>query len=443
MALPIIIIHLNDSGYLLYALAQAKKYNPQSDIILLGNDRNNRYKFVAHENVYDYSQEALEFAKVYKHFNTNLLEFERLCFQRWFVLKNFLETYNIEKCLCIDSDVMLFVDVTEEQKKIADFDFTLSLGQSPHCMFINSRAALENFCDFVFNIYTDSSLLQIMESRFQQCTRNNIGGGASDMTAFKEFWNRKGANIYEMSTIRENSKYDHNINMSEGFQVYGGIKNIYLIEEEPFCNCINTEQKIRFNSIHFQGDAKKYMQDYYSGEIFIKEGRKWQIQKYKPVHQEKYDTERVSDSSAFESEDLDKNYVVLPFQLKANNFIVFPDWSQPEETISLDLEQVIKAIATRPNSNQIALLIDSSNIPDEDAVFVLSSVTMNLLMQDDLDVSAGPEIILVGQLSEMQWEALLLRTQARIVLENENQEAIAKVNAENVPLYHLNEKQIS
>jgi hypothetical protein len=58
---------------------------------------------------------------------------------------------------------------------------------------------------------------------------------------------------------------------------------------------------------------------------------------------------------------------------------------------------------------------------------------MNLLMQEDLDVSEGPEISFVGQLGEIQWKALLPRVQARIVLENENQEAIALFKATNIP----------
>jgi hypothetical protein len=74
---------------------------------------------------------------------------------------------------------------------------------------------------------------------------------------------------------------------------------------------------------------------------------------------------------------------------------------------------------------------------EEDAALILSSVSMNLLMQEDLDVSERSETSLVGKLGEIQWEALLPRIQARIVLENENQEAIAQVKAENIPSCEL------
>ncbi len=129
---------------------------------------------------------------------------------------------------------------------------------------------------------------------------------------------------------------------------------------------------------------------------------------------------------------------LLPLNLKVINLIVFPDWSQPEESLCLELEQVIKAIATHPDSSQTMLLVHNESIPEEESALILSSISMNLLMQEDLDVSEGPEISFVGQLGEMQWEALLPQIKARIVLENENQEAIALFKAANIPSWEAN-----
>jgi len=138
---------------------------------------------------------------------------------------------------------------------------------------------------------------------------------------------------------------------------------------------------------------------------------------------------------------------LLPLKLRDTNLIIFPDWSQPEEPLCLELQQVLEAIAkrspqsgiaTHPDSSQITLLVDTSNISDEDATLILSSVTMNLLLQEDLDVSEGPEISLIGQLGKIQWEALLRRIQARIILQNEDEQAIAQIGAENIPACETN-----
>ena len=57
----------------------------------------------------------------------------------------------------------------------------------------------------------------------------------------------------------------------------------------------------------------------------------------------------------------------------------------------------------------------------------------------DLDLSEGLEISLVSQLGDMQWKALLPRIEARIVLEYQNQQALANFKTESISAYHLDE----
>ena len=127
----------------------------------------------------------------------------------------------------------------------------------------------------------------------------------------------------------------------------------------------------------------------------------------------------------------------LPFNLSDINLIVFPDWSQPEESLSIELGQVIKSVLTHPKSDQITLLIDSSNISGEEADLALSSIIMNLMMEEELEVSDEPNISLIGQLSDIQWSALMPHLQGRIVLEHENQDVIKQTQVENLPTVEL------
>jgi len=131
------------------------------------------------------------------------------------------------------------------------------------------------------------------------------------------------------------------------------------------------------------------------------------------------------------------NATLLLLNLKDINLIVFPDWTQPEEVLTLDLERVVKAIATHPDRSHITLLVNTSGISEEDANLFLSGVAMNLLMQEDLDVTEEAEISLVGQLGELQWKALLPRIHARIILEQENKQAIAQTGSQTLPSYEL------
>jgi glycosyltransferase involved in cell wall biosynthesis len=93
------------------------------------------------------------------------------------------------------------------------------------------------------------------------------------------------------------------------------------------------------------------------------------------------------------------------FNLREINLVVFPDWCQPEESLSLELEKLIRIILKHPEKDNITLLVDTSNIPDDsdfDVNLVLSSIVMNLLLQENLEITNEPEITLVGNLSEIE-----------------------------------------
>jgi predicted O-linked N-acetylglucosamine transferase (SPINDLY family)/predicted SAM-dependent methyltransferase/GT2 family glycosyltransferase len=114
-------------------------------------------------------------------------------------------------------------------------------------------------------------------------------------------------------------------------------------------------------------------------------------------------------------------------RLRDVNLMVFPDWSQPEESIGLELQQVIQTLATQPDAQNTTLLIDITNIDLEDAQMFISSIAMNLMMEEDLDITDELEISLIEDLSNIQWDSLLPKIDARIVLECDNQVAVEKL----------------
>ena len=124
-------------------------------------------------------------------------------------------------------------------------------------------------------------------------------------------------------------------------------------------------------------------------------------------------------------------------KLRDINFIIFPDWLQDEEVIGTELSQTIQILIENPRKSQITLIVDTSCIDEENANFLLSGIAMNLLMEKNLNVENGPEISFLGKLYERQKQALSHLLTARISLQNENQQAIASVGAENLPTLDL------
>lgn len=128
---------------------------------------------------------------------------------------------------------------------------------------------------------------------------------------------------------------------------------------------------------------------------------------------------------------------LVSLNLKEINLIIFPDWSESEDLITLELAQVIKTLVINPDSHKTTLLVDTSTISREDAELFLSSITMNLLMEEDLDITDGLEISLVVNLADIQWKNLLPRIHGRIILEHENQQALIQAKANTLTSYEL------
>ena len=265
--LPIVFIHLNNSDYLKYSLGQSKKSNPESTVYLIGDSSNNCYDFVEHHSLSEYSNAADDFAKIYKHYSSNAIKFELYCFQRWFVLKEFLISNKLEKCLYLDSDVMLYVDVTEEQVKFEQYDFTLCHMSSGGTFFLNRIDALESFCQFLMDVYKkkDRYNYDKMVAHFMVRRKNSLRGGVCDMTAF-ELYNFSHLGVAgEMIQIIDGSVYDSNINRPyPGFEMSNEIKKITWKNDLPYGTHVRTGCEVKFNTLHFQGKAKSLMKQFYT-----------------------------------------------------------------------------------------------------------------------------------------------------------------------------------
>lgn len=266
-SIPIITLHRSNPAfqinppYLIYSLAQAKEFNPKSDIFLFGDNSNKYLRFIIHENFNHYYDGAKEFEKIYadKHMSSNDHLYEMFCFQRWFILRDFMKINNIKKCLHIDSDILLYVNVSEEQKKFDRSNFTVSRKGSGHNSFIKLEG-IEEFCQFIIDFYTKPSLFKILESLWEE--KKSRPGGICDMTLLNQYYQRNTDKIAQTSDIIDDSVYDANINVSHEFEMRNGIKNIFWVDNQPFCRHLESGKEIKFNSLHFQGKAKRLIKDY-------------------------------------------------------------------------------------------------------------------------------------------------------------------------------------
>lgn len=263
--LALVFIHCGHSDYLEHSLRQARTTNPFAKICLIGDSSNNRYPFVEHVPMANHFESAERFSRVYRHYNSNGYNYELFNFQRWFILNDFLKANQISKCVYLDSDVMVYADLSAEFRKFEWFDFTLASMICGCTFFLNRPDALDEFCRFVTDVYSgkDRYHLDKLVAHYTCLKRNRFGGGVCDMTAFELYHLRHYDTIGEVTHIIEGSAYDPSLNDPHpGVLMENGIKKLFWRENKPYGVHARTGTEIRFNTLHFQGELKRLMGQY-------------------------------------------------------------------------------------------------------------------------------------------------------------------------------------
>lgn len=260
MTVPVVFIQKGPQNYFHFVYQQACKNNNQ--VFVIGDDHTTPVK---HAHIKDLSNDASKFSSIYQHLSTNGYDMELICFNRWFILKEFMEKQGMDKCLHLDSDVMLYANAEDEFKKFDQFDFTLI----HRCCGSNSFFTLKgltDFCNFLMKTYSNKSSYEFerIAAHYHVRQKHGLQGGVCDMTLLEFYSYGKCGLIGEMMHIIDGSTYDHNINTpDQNFRMSGqNIKEISFYENKPYCFQTTTGKEIRFNTLHFQGPAKRYIEHY-------------------------------------------------------------------------------------------------------------------------------------------------------------------------------------
>ncbi|MDJ0616487.1 MAG: DUF5672 family protein [Calothrix sp. MO_192.B10] len=147
--------------------------------------------------------------------------------------------------------------------------------------------------------------------------------------------------------------------------------------------------------------------------------------------------ERFAKASNYDEQTIHKLEINL--KLSKTNLIIFPDWSLNEEELGFQLMELIEGITTHVQSDQITLLIDINGTSEESVDLFLQAIAMNLMMEQEMDITEKINISLVQNLTKKQWKLLLPRLNARILLKNENQQVIMRPEIQKISHYSLEE----
>ena len=255
MEIPIIVSHLGNQSYFHKVLEQAKRFN--KNVYAIGDSIP-----PCQYDIKDYSERANKLSAIYEHLSTNGYVIELMCFNRWNIMLEFMEKHNIPVAFHIDTDVLIFTNVTEEWERFSQFDFTLS----HRCCGSNSFFTIEGLkgiCDFFTEFYSDknSYTYHRLAAHYHIRRKFNLNGGVCDMTLLEHYSYLNCGKVGEMMHIFNSSTYDHSINESDQYyRMKGGIKDITFKNKLPYCHQEKMGKDIQFKTLHFQGPAKNLIQ---------------------------------------------------------------------------------------------------------------------------------------------------------------------------------------
>lgn len=259
---PIIILHRGDPYYLKYCLYQARYTNPDSTIYLLGDESNGHYKGIEHYSVDSYWQSTAEFTNSYVHLSSRGYEYELFCIQRWFVLLDFMRAHNLERCVHLDSDVLLFDNLQRSNDWLGQ-DILQYIHWIPHVMYVNSLRALEQWCSYLTESYENTSMLHMLQALYQRYVDGEDPGfvGVSDMTLLELYQKQHDERTSNLFKRREftDAVHDDNLNTSSFFRtsISGLGKRLSWSNRIPYGEFLG--KRLRFQSLHCQGYAKARM----------------------------------------------------------------------------------------------------------------------------------------------------------------------------------------
>ena len=257
---PIIFIHSKNNDYLPLSIWQARATNPKSDIIFLGDAQNAHFGALTHHyQTNPYFAKASHLARRFRNFSTNPHQFELICLQRWMVLLEFLQAHRIDRCLYIDSDVLLYDSIETDAARFEHYGMTVA-GISGHTNFISGLDTLSAYCELITSAYKDEYALKEVEDAYRLFRQTHPAGGISDMTYFTQFRQQNPDAVLDIGVPLDGKMFDITITYTKDVKQEGEIKKLTWKAGVPYAETLEGE-KIEMRSLHFQGGAKKYMKD--------------------------------------------------------------------------------------------------------------------------------------------------------------------------------------
>lgn len=276
----IFLIHHGNQDYLQIAARCTQEAG--NHVILIGNDAVTGKLCTAY---YDDAlidlPEYRDFEAQYVHLSSAPIEFELLCFKRYFYLYAVAKQRGLNHFWMIDSDATVLQDLTAITNDFLlpnDYCAGISTPRqsafnqdgfwwacSPHTSFW-TIAGLEDFLSFLKNLYKGETR-ELLDQKYEWHLQNNMPGGICDMTALF-LWQKNKGNVYNFAKAHLEGLpfFDNNLNETGNVidHEFAMVQNVMLkkvtqLNKMHWVHKSEGTQAMPVAALHFQGRAKVCM----------------------------------------------------------------------------------------------------------------------------------------------------------------------------------------
>lgn len=257
---PIIFIHKNNSEYLEYVLRCAVLFNPDKEVILLGDPSNAHYKKlgILHYEYDDYAtnEEIRKFDEVYtyiggeKQTKPNWVKF---VLRRWFHIYEFIQRHHIDSFWTFDSDNLIITSLSIQEYKFKAIDCTEQCNGSCMNGFITNQAVVKAYVNYINTIFQDESVLQECREGVIQ----NPSYALTEMYCYYLFKQARKPKTIPLNTIINGETFDQCICSQDDMEMYAQplngnkVKKLYVSKlGYIYSYHIPSQQYIRLNTIN-------------------------------------------------------------------------------------------------------------------------------------------------------------------------------------------------
>jgi hypothetical protein len=248
---PVIFIHSRDSDYLAYTLDCAKVFNPETRVLLLGDEKNKHYSKLgiehAHFSDYASGDEIEHFRRVFKFVAGTEHGREwwvRFVFERWIYINNFIRENRIERFWIFDSDTLVFCDLQSQLGKFAEFDCTEQCYGMCLNGLVNRSSVVRKYVEHINRLFLDEEYLSRRRGEYEMFPK----WAFTEMAAYVDFKRHANLRTARLGSVIDGETFDDCVSRPDNMESFRGRKRLFLIDGQIYTKDKASQEFIRLNT---------------------------------------------------------------------------------------------------------------------------------------------------------------------------------------------------